>query len=81
MSAEEEVLDQEAGEEQEGDKEFPPETAQLLSWSSLRFIRAPSSDFLMWSIVAIALTIIAILMMIFRNLQSTDTSILSKLKW
>jgi|GEM_PF-4849706 len=40
--------------------DYPPETAELMSWSAIRFIRAPSSSFLLWSIVFIALAIICV---------------------
>lgn len=46
--------------EQGGQDQFPPETYRWHSWSSIRFIRAPSSEFLMWSIVTIAITCIAV---------------------
>lgn len=33
--------------------EYPPETAKLLSWASVKFIRAPSSRFLLWTVVGL----------------------------
>jgi multidrug efflux pump subunit AcrA (membrane-fusion protein) len=48
------VADQESS-DQNGDDNYPPETSQLLSWSALVFIKAPSSRFFSWSIVIVAL--------------------------
>lgn len=59
-------IEEQLNEEESPDQsnvEFPPETVRYLTWSSLRFIRAPSSDFLMWSIIAIAMTCVAILLL------------------
>ncbi len=39
-------------------EEFPPGTASLLSWSALRFIRAPSSLFLAFSVLIVAIGVV-----------------------
>lgn len=64
---------QEENEPQSKGTEFPPETARLLSWSSLRFIRAPSSRFLFWSVIAIAITCVVILFL--SNLIQMDVTV------
>jgi multidrug efflux pump subunit AcrA (membrane-fusion protein) len=68
-------LSEEKNENDEPGDEFPPETSHLMSWSSLQFIRSPSSEFLMLSVIAVFLTCISIL--ILSSLIEMDVTISS----
>jgi membrane fusion protein len=54
-------------------QEFPPETASILTWSAIKFIRSPSSVFLLWSVVSLAVAFF--LTLVISNFVTMDITV------